>query len=64
MRATQLKLNGNQVDISSKSSNGWQELLSDAGIRKIDITASGEYDATPGSAFNYLEKAALAKETT
>lgn len=60
MQATQLKINGNQVDITSKSSNGWQELLSDAGVRKIDITASGEYDATAGGAQVFLEKAALA----
>lgn len=60
MRATQLKINGNQVDITSKSSNGWQELLSDAGVRKIDLTASGEYDATVGGAQVFLEKAALA----
>jgi TP901-1 family phage major tail protein len=60
MRATQLKLNGNQVDITNKSSNGWQELLADAGVRKIDVTASGEYDATAGSPFNFLEKVALA----
>jgi TP901-1 family phage major tail protein len=60
MRATQLKINGNQVDITNKNSNGWQELLSDAGVRKIDITASGEYDATAGSANVFMEKAALA----
>ena len=60
MRATQLKINGNQVDITSKSSNGWQELLSDAGVRKIDVTASVEFDASAGNAGIFLEKAALA----
>ena len=60
LRATQLKINGNQVDITNKTSNGWQELLSDAGVRKIDVTASGEYDATAGSVNVFLEKASLA----
>lgn len=60
MRATQLKINGNQVDITNKDSNGWQELLSDAGVRKIDVTASGEYDATAAGSQQFIEKAALA----
>ncbi len=60
LRATQLKINGNQVDITNKDSNAWQELLSDAGVRKIDITASGIYDSNAGNAVVFLEKAALA----
>lgn len=60
MRATQIKINGNQVDITNKDSAGWQELLSDAGVRKLDITASGEFDAAAGAAGIFLEKAALA----
>ena len=60
MRATQIKINGNQVDITNKDSNGWQELLSDAGVRKLDITASGEFDAAAGATGIFLEKAALA----
>lgn len=59
MRATNLAINGNQVDITNKDSNGWQELLSDAGVRKIDISASGEYDSAAGGAGVFMEKAAL-----
>lgn len=59
LRATSLKLNGNQVDITNKNSNAWQELLSNAGVRKIDISGSGLYDGTPGQVFNFVEKAAL-----
>lgn len=59
LRATSIKLNGNQVDISNKNSGGWQELLSDAGIRKIELTGSGIYDGTAGQVFAYMEKAAL-----
>lgn len=60
LRATSLKLNGNQVDISNKNSNAWQELLSNSAIRKIDLSGSGIYDGTPGQVFNFVEKAALA----
>ena len=59
MRATQLKVNGNAVDITNKNSNAWQEMLSNAGVRKIDVSASGIYDGTPGAVFNAFEKAAL-----
>lgn len=60
MRATNIAINGNQVDISNKDSNGWQELLSDAGIRKLDISASGIFDSDAADAGVFLEKAALA----
>lgn len=59
LRATSIKLNGNQVDISNKNSGGWQELLSDAGIRRIEMSCSGVYDGTAGQVFAYVEKAAL-----
>lgn len=59
MRSTQMKINGNQVDITSKLSGGWQELLSDAGVRKIEMSASGIFDDTPSNVMMQLQKAAL-----
>lgn len=59
LRATQIKINGNQVDITNKNSNGWQELLTNAGVRKFEMTGSGIYDSAVGGVFAYVEKAAL-----
>jgi predicted secreted protein len=59
LRATDLSINGNPVDITSKSSNGWRELLPDGGIEQVEITASGVYDGANNVAQPFLEKAAL-----
>ncbi|MDE2472435.1 MAG: hypothetical protein KGL35_27815 [Bradyrhizobium sp.] len=58
-RATDLTINGNPVDISSKSSNGWRELLPNAGIESLSITCSGVYDGANSVAQAFIEKAAL-----
>ncbi len=59
LRVTDLSINGNPVDITTKSSNGWRELLPDAGIEQVDITASGVYDGSNAGSAPFIEKAAL-----
>lgn len=45
LRAVDITINSNPVDISNKASNGWRELLPDAGIKQVSISASGVYDS-------------------
>lgn len=59
MRTNDITINGNPVDITSKSSAGWQEMLAGAGVRSTDISASGIYDATAAASHAQLEAAAL-----
>ena len=41
MRTTQMSVNGERVDVTSKDSGGWRELLSGAGVRSVSVGASG-----------------------
>jgi len=41
MRTTQMSVNGEAVNVTSKDSGGWRELLSGAGVRSISVGASG-----------------------
>ena len=41
MRTTQMQVNGEAVNVTSKESGGWRELLSGAGVRSISVAASG-----------------------
>lgn len=41
MRTTQMSVNGEAVNITSKQSEGWRELLSGAGVRSVSVGASG-----------------------
>lgn len=41
MRTTQLSVNGEAVNVTSKDSGGWRELLSGAGVRSVSVAASG-----------------------
>jgi TP901-1 family phage major tail protein len=41
MRATQMSVNGEAVNVTSKDSGGWRELLSGAGVRSVSVGASG-----------------------
>lgn len=59
MRVTDITLNGNPVDITNKSSGGWQEMLPGAGVRSVDITAQGIFDASQAGNHAVLEAAAL-----
>ena len=41
LRTTQLSINGDAVNITSKDSGGWRELLSGAGVRSVSVAGSG-----------------------
>jgi TP901-1 family phage major tail protein len=41
LRTTQMSVNGDAVNITSKDSGGWRELLSGAGVRSVSVAGSG-----------------------
>ena len=41
MRTTQMSVNGEAVNVTSKDSGGWRELLPGAGVRSVSVGASG-----------------------
>jgi TP901-1 family phage major tail protein len=41
LRTTQLSVNGEVVNVTSKDSGGWRELLSGAGTRSVSVAGSG-----------------------
>ncbi|MFN3945190.1 MAG: phage major tail protein, TP901-1 family [Allosphingosinicella sp.] len=41
MRTTMMSVNGEAVNVTSKDSGGWRELLSGAGVRSVSVAASG-----------------------
>lgn len=63
MRTNKLKLNSGTVDITNKSSAGWQEMLPGAGVRSANIDASGIWDGNVQAAFKTVIDSALAGGT-
>lgn len=59
LRTTSVAINGGPVDITNKGSAGWRELLPDAGVKTVDFTAGGVYDASNPQLIA-LEQAAIA----
>jgi len=41
LRTTQMSVNGEPVNVTSKDSGGWRELLSGAGVRSVSVAGSG-----------------------
>jgi TP901-1 family phage major tail protein len=58
MRTTQLSVNGEAVNVTSKDSGGWRELLSGAGTRSVSVSASGIF--TGSAAEGRIKSNALA----
>ena len=58
MRTTQMSVNGESVNVTSKDSGGWRELLSGAGVRSVSVAASGIF--TGSAAETRLRASALA----
>ncbi|MBU0557583.1 MAG: phage major tail protein, TP901-1 family [Alphaproteobacteria bacterium] len=58
LRATQLSVNGEAVNITSKDSGGWRELLPGAGVRSVSVSGSGIF--TGSAAETRLRNHALA----
>ncbi|HEX8640093.1 MAG TPA: phage major tail protein, TP901-1 family [Allosphingosinicella sp.] len=58
MRTTQMSVNGEAVNVTSKDSGGWRELLSGAGVRSVSVAASGIF--TGSAAETRLKAKAIA----
>ncbi|MGN6271214.1 MAG: phage major tail protein, TP901-1 family [Sphingomonas sp.] len=43
LRTTQMSVNGAMVEITSKDSGGWRELLSGAGVRSVSVSGAGAF---------------------
>lgn len=41
LRTTNLSINGEAVNVTTKDSGGWRELLSGAGVRSVSVAAAG-----------------------
>ena len=41
LRTTQCSINGEAVNVTTKDSGGWRELLSGAGVRSVSVSAAG-----------------------
>ncbi|WP_339862208.1 phage major tail protein, TP901-1 family [Paremcibacter congregatus] len=57
MRSTSLRINNETVDVTNKTSGGWRELLSGAGIRHVSLSGGGIF--TDSAAENLLKAKAL-----
>jgi len=57
MRTTQLSVNGEAVNVTSKDSGSWRELLSGASVRSVSVAASGVF--TGSAAENRIKGNAL-----
>jgi TP901-1 family phage major tail protein len=58
LRTTQLSVNGEAVNVTTKDSGGWRELLSGAGVRSVSVSAAGIF--TGSAAETRLRGQALA----
>lgn len=50
MRTTQMSVNGEAVNVTSKDSGGWRELLSGAGVRSVSVAGSGIFTGSDAEA--------------
>lgn len=50
MRTTQMQVNGEGVNVTSKDCGGWRELLSGAGLRSVSVSASGIFTGSVAEA--------------
>jgi TP901-1 family phage major tail protein len=50
LRTTQMSVNGEPVNVTSKDSGGWRELLSGAGIRSVSVAGSGIFTGSAAEA--------------
>jgi len=58
MRSTSIRINNEMVDVTNKTSGGWREILSGAGIRHISLSGSGIF--TDSASETALQAKALA----
>ena len=50
LRTTQCQVNGEAVNVTSKDSGGWRELLSGAGVRSVSVAAAGVFTGSGAEA--------------
>ncbi len=50
LRTTQLAINGEAVNVTSKDSGGWRDLLSGAGVRSVGVAAAGIFAGSAAEA--------------
>jgi TP901-1 family phage major tail protein len=50
MRTTQMSVNGEAVNVTSKDSGAWRELLSGAGVRSVSVAAGGIFTGSTAEA--------------
>lgn len=50
LRTTQLSVNGEAVQTTNKDSGGWRELLSQAGVRSVSVSAAGVFTGSAAEA--------------
>lgn len=50
LRTTQLSVNGEAVNVTTKESGGWRELLSGAGVRSVSVSAAGIFTGSDAEA--------------
>ncbi|HEY0325944.1 MAG TPA: phage major tail protein, TP901-1 family [Allosphingosinicella sp.] len=50
LRTTQLSVNGEAVNVTTKDSGGWRELLSGAGTRSVSVAGSGIFTGSGAEA--------------
>ncbi len=50
MRTTQMSVNGEAVNVTTKASGAWRELLSGAGIGSVSVAASGIFTGSAAEA--------------
>ena len=48
LRTTQMSVSGEAVNITSKDSGGWRELLAGAGVRAVSVSAAGIFTGSAG----------------
>lgn len=59
MTTTSMQLNNSPVDVTTKDSSGIQELLADAGVQSMSISADGRF--TDGASEETLRAAAFSR---
>lgn len=50
LRTTQMSVNGEAVNITSKDSAGWRDLLAGAGVRSVSVSAAGIFTGSAAEA--------------
>ena len=50
LRTTQLSVNGEAVNVTTKDSGGWRDLLSGAGTRSVSVAGSGIFTGSAAEA--------------